>query len=230
MKFGTRLLYKAPSKRKVYENLPSDSSHSAGTSHISWLAVSNTTNSESASFKEGIAADRRHEQSSLLPYFVRGGGLKYDLVFVWNQRCEMNGVRSASRVWRFHCPVNLQITDTPHVGEHSCHNSARYAVSYKIRCLPSDWWHKHVITNITVNQHETSDALSGAAIWGRVVRRAANGVSFIFRRPKKEDPWKREEPHVPWHITLHPNLRHTYECFQQILKLHALCVTLRTVC
>ena len=34
VKFGTRVLYKAPSKRKVHGNLPSDS-HSAGTSHIS---------------------------------------------------------------------------------------------------------------------------------------------------------------------------------------------------
>ena len=79
-----------------------------------------------------------------------------------------------------------------------------------------------------LNQHETLGPLSAAAIWGCVVGRAVNDVandrfSFIFKKSKNERPLQTWGTTRSMTHHSHPNLRHTYECFHQIPKLHVLC-------
>jgi len=102
MKFGTRVFYKAPNKSAQWQPQCRYVPH--------FLTGSNkTTNSESACFKGGIASDRQQEKSLLLLYFLRGGGIKYDLVCV----CVCVCVCLKSEMWNKRGQVNKQSVKVP---------------------------------------------------------------------------------------------------------------------
>ena len=184
MKFGTRVLYKAPNKRKVNWNPPSDS-HSAGTSHISWLAVTKPrTQNLFVSVRELQLTDRRSRV-----HFYCAFWRAEELSMIW---CVCVCVCLKSEMWNKGGQVNKQSVEVQlscqpaNNGPSSCRWTQPSEQDTVFTLALMTWIHDHKYYRSWTNM--ILKVLSAVLRYeGGVVNVIANDrVSFISRKPKNE--------------------------------------------